>query len=199
MLLTVLGDDGEATKRARREIGYDKLVVFTDDPDARGVEDIRRLESFTGDEVQVVPVDPADLRRTLEAMDGVLRDHEADDVRFQVNAGDNRLTHPAILACFLHGVDAWFCTEARTQRLPVLQRSRLEERFSADERAVLRVLDGLAPVSAVVERAGLPREQVLGALLSLRKKGLVSVNGGQTVALNDGGVYYRDHLVASEA
>lgn len=192
VLLTVLGDP-EPTRRARRDLAYGSIVAFVDDPAAPALEDLREMEALAGGRVEAVEVDPRQPLEALATMEDTLAGLEAEDVVFQVNALDNRLTHPAILCCFRQGVTAWFCTEKGSHRLPVLEGVEVVSMFSPAERRTLLSLPDETGREAAVEAADDPRERVLEALLGLEAKGLVEADG-QRLRVTDAGRYYRGGL-----
>lgn len=192
VLLTVLGDP-EPTRRARRDLAYDRLVAFVDDPDSPALADLREMEDLAGGTVEAVEVDPRQPLEALATMEDTLEALPAGDVAFQVNALDNRLTHPAILCCFRQGVTAWFCTEKGSRRLPVLEGVEVVSMFSAAERRTLLTLPDETGREAAVEAADDPRERVLEALLGLEAKGLVEADG-ERLRLTEAGRYYRGGL-----
>lgn len=193
-LLTVLGHP-EPTRRARRDLAYDALVAFVDDPDSEALERLREMEALAGCEVEVVPVDPSDPVGTLRTMVEAVGERPGD-LAFQVNARDNRLTHPAILCCFQTGTTAWFCTLEGSRRLPVVEGVEVVSRFRPAERRTLARLPDEARREALVEAADDPRSTVLDALLDLEGKGLVEVEGDR-IRVTDAGRYYREGVRAA--
>jgi hypothetical protein len=191
VLFTVLGHP-DPTRRARRDLAYEALVAFAGDPGDPAVEDLREMERLAGSEVEVVPVDAGAPLETLGAMEDEV-DQAGDEVVFQVNARDNRLTHPAVLCCFRQGVTAWFCTDEGSIRLPVVRGVDVVSMFRAPERRVLAALPDEGNREDVLEGLEAPRDTALGALRDLQGKGLVEAQGTR-IRLTDAGRYYRRGL-----
>lgn len=191
VLVTGYGADREAVDAARRTVPYDRLVLLAaGDVD---VAELREMEGLAGVEVDVRPVDVHDMAGALASACAILDAHARDDVRVHVAGGPNAVANALLLAAFQKGVDAFYCHARGTTSLPVAAQVRLEDRFTATERAVLCAL----PAEGEVQVAALdvlPATTVKDVLLRLRKQGLVRATH-LAASLTPTGAYYRAHFV----
>lgn len=174
--------------RARKHLGYDRLVVVAPTEASARLE--AALADLQGARVERVP--EHDLLACLERLESLLREHERDTVRAAVDGGTAAMSQAAFLACLSRGVEMWFLLK-QPVRLPVLRARPVEQRFSADQVAVLRALDGKLAAADVARRAGLPEPRTKDALLKLKKLQVVAADAGGA-ALTPLGAYYRRGL-----
>lgn len=178
-VLVALAKDEEELLRARRHLGYDRLVVVAPEGKAAAL----RQAAGPGAEVREVPA--YDLLACLEALQGLLRGFgRRDEVRAAVDGGTAAMSEAAFLACLSEGVEAWFLL-AKAVRLPVLEARPVKQRFTDEQLAVLRALDGRMSYEDLAARSNLPPERMKEALLRLRKEEVVrtSAAGAEPTAL----------------
>ncbi|HVL48932.1 MAG TPA: hypothetical protein VM889_10280 [Candidatus Thermoplasmatota archaeon] len=197
-LLTGHGLDREAFDAARRLVGRSRLVVVTADPKSVEMDAVRENERLTGVDVDVVGVDAADLLGTLAAARAAIQAHRKGGVRVHVGGGPNLVTTALMLAAFEEGVEAFFCHARGVSRLPVAVSVKLADRILETDRGVLLALPvkGEATQAALSATSGLAPATLKGALLRLRKAGLVRADH-LTASLTAAGHYYRSHFVAA--
>ena len=181
VLISTFGFDAEKILRSLRWIGYDRLTLLVGGKSLKdpGLRRIEAAERAAGAGLEVVRVDPFDLRACFEAAVGAIRRHRkaGHEVRVNVSGGTKILADAALLAAFQEGVEAWHC-EDRPVRLPVLK---------ATERAVLSSLRRPVPVSALVARLvalGHGEASVRSSVARLHAQGLLSmtIRAGVAVA-----------------
>lgn len=164
--------------RARRHLGYDRLVVVA--PEGQG----EALRAAAGPGAEVVEVPAHDLLACLEALHALLRRHAMHDLRMAVDGGTAAMSEAAFLACLGSGVEAWFLLH-HAVRLPVLEARPVRQRFTDEQLAVLRALDARMSFDELAAKSGLAPERVKAALLRLRKEEVVrtSAAGAEPTAL----------------
>jgi hypothetical protein len=188
-VLLVSASGSEDLHRARRTLGYEKLVVVAPQAKAEG------LKPELPEGAELVQVEGHDLLGCLEVFEGLLRRHAKDEVRMAVDGGTTALSAAAFLACLSHGKEAWF-TLHKVVRLPVLASRPLAKRFADDEAAVLRALEGKLAIPDLAERCALDEERVKAALLALRRHEAVRTDAGGA-QVTELGAYYRRALLAA--
>ena len=190
VLMSTFGFDAEKILRSLRWIGYDRLTLLVGGKSLKdpGLRRIEAAERAAGAGLEVVRVDPFDLRACFEAAVGAIRRHRkaGHEVRVNVSGGTKILADAALLAAFQEGVEAWHC-EDRPVRLPVLKGVTFSDAFTATERAVLSSLRRPVPVSALVARLvalGHGEASVRSSIARLHAQGLLSmtIRAGVAVA-----------------
>lgn len=188
VLVAVVAKEEELV-RARRHLGYERLVVVVPrKPD----EALRKAAALPNTRVVEAPDD--DLLGCLATLEAVLDEHRKDEVRVAVDGGTSTMSAGAFLACLSRGVEAWFLLH-KAVRLPVLRARPVAQRFNDDQLAVLRALHGSMKAAEVARAAGLPEGRATKALYDLKRIGAVQVNG-PTVAPTDLARYYQRALAA---
>jgi hypothetical protein len=189
-VLIVTAAKEEELHRARRHLGYDRLVaVVPADPGEGLARALRELP-----QAEVVPVPAHDFLACFERLERVLARARAgrSHVRAAVDGGTSAMSAAAFLACLSAGVEAWFLLN-RAVRLPILQARPVSRRFPEGELAVLAALDGQLTHAELARRAGLGEAEAKRALLGLRRAGAVEADA-QRAALTALGAYYRRSL-----
>lgn len=199
ILVSLLTDDLDDLHRARRTVAYDRLVLVAH-PAAREAAK-RVVELERGDDVvRVVEVGGRDARDDLAAMREVLAGHRAagDEVTLNAAGGTPATVTAAILLAFETGVRTLFVQEGRTERLPVLEGVRVEDRVSTEGRTLLAALHPEQPRSLddVAAQLGWSRPAVERTCRGLERKGLVAlriVEGRAAVEPTGVGRWLRAH------
>lgn len=186
--LVALAGREEELHRARRQFGYDRLVLVA--PQGKGA----RLRAALGPEAssaELLEVPDEELLGCLEACERLLAGLKGQ-VRVAVDGGSQAMMFGALLACLSQGFEAWFL-EHKPVRLPILRGLPIERRFREEELVVLRALEGKLSVPELARRAGLAEDRVKEALLALRRQGAVrtDASGAERTAL---GLYYQRAL-----
>lgn len=190
VLVAVAKDEVELL-RARKHLGYDRLVVVV--PQAPG----EALRAAAGPAAQLVEVPGYDLLACLERIQHLLQGFhpERDEVRVAVDGGTSAMSQAAFLACLSQGTEAWFLLHKQV-RLPVLAARPVRQRFTEAELAVLAALDQPMTHEQLAERAGLDLERLRAALLRLRKEDAVKADAASAQP-TELGHYYRRSLAVS--
>lgn len=195
-VLVVVAARPEELHRARRRLGYERLVLVA--PEGKG----RYLLESLGDgqgaaEAEEVP--EHDLLACLERIEALLQTLEKEDVRVAVDGGTRTMTAAAFLACLSRGVAPWFFEHTSTT-LPVLRALPIGARFSESEAALLGALDGRSTYEALAQRSGLALAEVKTVCLNLRKDPAPLVETDASGAkLTELGAYYQRGLQAPGA
>lgn len=190
-VLVVVAKDEVELLRARKHLGYDRLVVVVPQapPEA--------LRAAAGPAAQLVEVPPYELLPCLERIQALLQGFrpDRDEVRVAVDGGTSAMSQAAFLACLSQGTEAWFLLH-KVVRLPVLEARPVRQRFTEAELAVLAALDAPMSHEELAARAGLDLERMRGALLRLRKEDAVKADA-TTAQPTELGHYYRRSLAVS--
>jgi hypothetical protein len=184
-LLLVTAAKEEEVLLARKHLGYDQLIIVA--PQGEG----KKLAA-AAPHALVEEVPGHDLLACLDRFERLLAKHRGSDVRCAVDGGTSAMSAGAFLACLSQGVEAHFLLN-KAVRLPVLHARPIARRFTDEELAVLRSLDGQAKYDALAQRASLSMETLKAACLSLRKQGALE-SDASGVSLTDLGRYYRSGL-----
>lgn len=195
ILITTFGRDDKKLAVARRDIGYDKLVIITDEPELKAIKDVRKMESITGGDVDVVKVNPYKFFECFYKVGVVIDKYEGHDIRFNTSGGPKILSFAALVMCFNKGVPAYH-SEIETVRLPVILGARFEEMVGKDERKILRHIKDNDTSDAIKAKTGLPDRKFDAALMSMERKGMAKIeyNGESSVSLTPVGVYLKGCL-----
>lgn len=178
----------EELLRARRHLGYERLVVVVPQGAARLREALER--SVPGAELVQVPDD--DALACLERLEALFRAHARDEVRAAIDGGTAAMSAGAFLACLSQGVEAWFLLKEPV-RLPVLRARPLERRLDDAQVAVLQHLEGRMAHAELARRAGVPLEGVRRVLIGFKRDGVVEADAA-SASLTALGLYLRRSL-----
>lgn len=195
VLLSGHGEDRAALDAARRAVAHRQLILFSSRPHAPDLAVLRESEDLAGVKVEVHAVDAADLMGCLQSASKVLEREARSDVRVHVAGGPNLVTSALLLAAFKHGREAFYCHARGMATLPVAFESKLEDKISATDRNVLITLPPRGGEIALeaLRPPNVEPGAVKGALLRLRKAGLVHANQ-EIASLTQTGRYYREQF-----
>ncbi len=203
VLITTFGGEVGWLNRARREIGYDHLVIVTEQDRPRLLRKVLAAERIAGTPVELLRVEPEDFSRTLGSLEQVIRvwERKGWQVRFNFSGGSKLLAAAAFFACLSSGVPTYYTT-TRTIEVPTLRGIRVEEFFTAEEQRVLCALDRTEPrgLSQVESAAGVARARLVRVLRRLQSDGYIeveNVRGAIRVTLRPTGAFYRRGLERS--
>ena len=199
MLILAAGfDPGDATDQARlrlarRTLGHQKLLLFVPADRIDAVAPLVVRDGALGAPIAPVAVPRDDVLGCIETMSDAFSGAQAagDTVRASVSGGTIPMTAAALLACMATATEAWFFDGGRGERLMVLQKHVVTERFTALEHAVLAALDAPREIEALPALCGAPVESIRAALLRLRRDDLVVVRDGRRVEATRAGDSYR--------
>lgn len=199
VLITTFGRDKAKLNVARRDIGYEKLVIITDNPELEAIKKIKEMEAITGTEVEVIKVESYNFMECFNKIGEVIDKYKAHDIRFNTSGGPKILSAAALLICFNKGVQAYHAEE-KTYKLPVIRGAKFEEKLSKDERKILRTLgNGKKEVVAenIWKKTGISRGKFDAMLMKMRDKGIVmlrSSSGKTNVLLTAIGEYLKKNI-----
>lgn len=179
--LVIVAKEERELHPARKHLAYDRLVVVVPEGGT-----LRAALGAGADSVRVVEMPPHDLLACLERMENLVRGLTGH-VRAVIDGGTLAMSMGSLLACFSTGTEAWFFQD-KPVRLPILRAMDVRRRFRDDELAVIRALRGRMPVAGVARKSRLGDDRAKGALLALRKQGVVH-SGADGVKLTELGRY----------
>jgi len=186
-ILVAVASNEEELHRARKHMGYERLVVLAPEGGAQRLARALAPE----DKAEVVELPRHDLLACMEQAESLLRGLEGE-VRVAADGGTLAMQGGVLLACLSTGTEVWFL-QHKPVRLPMLRAMPVERRFTDDQAAVLRALSADMPAEQVARRAGIPDERAKRALLALRKLDAIH-SDAKGVALTRLGAYYRGAL-----
>lgn len=194
ILVSGHGEDRDALDTARRTEPYDKLILLSTRPDSRDLQNLIENERLAHVEVVILPVARGDLLGALSQAQRAFARGPSDSLVVHVAGGPNLITSALLLACFEHGVTAFYCHERGISRLPVIKRATFVDRFSEAEASVLRALLPGRRTSHEDLAEGIGINSVRKALLRLHNLRLVDADAA-TASLTATGEYYHKHLL----
>ena len=195
ILITTFGRDEAKLNVARRDIGYEKLVIITDNPELEAIKEIKEMEAITGTDLEVIKVDSYNFMECFNRIGEVIDKYRAHDIRFNTSGGPKILSAAALLMCFNKGVQAYH-SEEKTYKLPVIIGARFEEKINKEELKILKSLGNKKEeeTGKIRKKTGLAPGKFDALMQNMSKKGIVETKldaGKMRVALTALGVYLR--------
>jgi len=176
ILITTFGRDEAKLNVARRDIGYEKLVIITDNPQLEAIGKIKEMEAITGTEVEVVQVNAYDFLSCFNRIGEIIEKYKAHDIRFNTSGGPKILSASALLMCFNKGVQAYH-SEQKTYKLPVIKGAKFEEKLSKDERKILTCMGNGKEMKTekIRKKTGLAPTKFDAMMQGMENKGIVEM------------------------
>ena len=195
ILITTFGRDEAKLNVARRDIGYEKLIIITDNPELDAFKKIKEMESITGTEVELIKVDPYNFMGCFNKIGETIDKYKNHDIRFNTSGGPKTLSAAALLMCFNKGVSAYH-SEERTYKLPVIKGMSFEEKISRDERKIIRNIKKECDAEKIKKKTGLSGRKFDILLMEMSKKGIAKMdyNSKTRIALTPIGEYFRKRM-----
>jgi uncharacterized Fe-S radical SAM superfamily protein PflX len=193
VLITTFGRDDAKLNVARRDIGYEKLVVITDNPEQRVIKILKNVETITGSDVEVFKIDSYDFTECFKKIEKIVARYKNDDIRFNVSGGTKILSVAAMLVCFNKGIQAYH-SELKTVKLPIIRNVTFEEILKRDEKIILKHLRKRKRIDSLEKITGFPYRKLTLLLTKLKNKNLIEidvVNGSTVVSLTPVGKLLR--------
>lgn len=136
-LVSTFGDgDLEKVLLAMRGLPYERLVLIGEasEQEPEGLDELRRLEAMTGDEVRFERLSSTDFMALVEDISGVIEAASSyggrrDDVMLNISGGTKLMADAALFAAFRLGVPTYHVTE-RIVKLPVMKGVTARNRFT---------------------------------------------------------------------
>lgn len=174
ILITTFGRDEAKLNVARRDIGYEKLVIITDNPELKGIKKIKEMESITGTEVDLIRVDSYNFRECFNKIGEIIEKYKNHDLRFNTSGGPRPLSCAALLMCFNKGIQAYH-SEEKTYKLPVIIGAKFEEKLTTDERKILKRIGNKKEEDKekLRKKMGLSPSKFDALMHSMRSKGII--------------------------
>ncbi|MBU4503035.1 MAG: hypothetical protein KKA79_10655 [Nanoarchaeota archaeon] len=195
ILITTFGRDEAKLNVARRDIGYEKLVIITDAPELDAFKKIREMESITGTEVELIKVDSYDFMGCFNKIGETIEKYKNHDVRFNTSGGPKILSAAALLMCFNKGIPAYH-SEEKTYKLPVIKGVSFEEKINRDERKILKNIKKECEAEKIKKKTGFSGRKFDILLMEMSRKGIAKMdyNGKTRIMLTPIGEYFRKKM-----
>ncbi len=181
VLVSTFGDgDLDKVLLAMRSLPYDRLMLIGEacDEEPEGLQELRRLESMTGNEVRFEQVDTAGFMELVEdisgLIDGVARSNGGlKDVVLNISGGTKLMADAALFAAFRLGIPTYHVTE-RVVRLPVMKGVTARNRFTQLQSSFISSLEGPKRIADLVQALPPHSKQSLERVMrELKRMGLV--------------------------
>jgi hypothetical protein len=178
VLVSTYGRSREKINVARKNIGYDKLILVCDGMH-EDIELIKQSEEERGSIFEVVSVDPYDFEACLRACSRIVKQNLPREISFNISAGPKTLVGAAMFAAYLHGVPVYHSDIIRSTgeevvlQLPTIRDFELRKRFNDDDWRVLQLLGSKREHSYLARKTGLPVTRLDKALSRLKREGLL--------------------------
>jgi|GEM_PF-2805641 len=176
LLICAIGQSRERVATALREIGHDKLVAITTEPNTLAIKDAEKFEDLACAEYEVVKLaDKHNFDAMFSAFVKTIEKHRGWDIRVNISGGPKLLTIAGMFACYSYGVSIYHC-EDRVHRLPVIKEVGFLDILTPDARIVLQSLGKRAEnIDAISTNTRLNKNKVEDALKILKRFGLAVV------------------------
>lgn len=181
VLVSTFGDgDLDKVLLAMRSLPYDRLVLIGEacDEEPEGLQELRRLESMTGNEVRFEQVDTAGFMELVEDISGLIDDVARSngglkDIVLNISGGTKLMADAALFAAFRLGIPTYHVTE-RVVRLPVMKGVTARNRFTQLQSSFISSLEGPMRIVDLVQALPPHNKQSLERVMrELKRMGLV--------------------------
>jgi hypothetical protein len=195
ILITTFGRDEAKLNVARRDIGYEKLVIITDNPELDAIKRIKKMESITGTEVEILRVDSYNFLECFYKIGEIIEKYKNHDIRFNTSGGPKTLSGAALLMCFNKGIPAYH-SEEKTYKLPVIIGASFEEKINRDERKIMKNIKKGCDAEKIKKKTGFSGRKFDILLMEMNRKGIAKMdfNGKTRIALTPIGEYFRKRM-----
>lgn len=207
-LISIFGEgDVEKTLLAMRWLPYDRLVLVgeSNGHEPAGLDELRKLESMTGNTVHYEQVDTADFMGLVDDIAEIISRFSVPDAGpgeavLNISGGTKLMADAALFAAFRMGVPTYHVTD-RVVRLPVMKGVTAKNRFTPLQAQFIQALEGEHTLGYLEQSLRPQSRQSLERLMrELRKMGLVSprLESGQVmISLTEDGQEVRRALAAT--
>lgn len=182
ILISTFGFDEGKVLETMRVLSYDKLILIVgkDVLDKPGYKKLKEIESKSQEAMMTVTVNVFDFKDCFETVERTIREWNLppNNVILNISGGTKMLADAALFAGYQCGVEIYHCEEGMV-KLPVIRGLSINERFTENQKRLLRSLDDGDTIESIkrkIQDAGMSEQIIRKTIHGLRKMGVIGAS-----------------------